>query len=1128
MSEHLQKAEHTLESLRSKQKQLKLSEGIVIAVFLTLIAWSIGILIEFGFNLQTIPRGWLLGAVICASIGAFSYFIWKVISNPTLQQGRFSQEHWALKLGEHAPDRLRDRLLNAIQINRSNRYDHSNDLATEALYQAVADMEDVSLDQVIDLSRRRQQLIYKIGSQIAIVLIFLLLPVSFTDAMDRLLHPKNNYIQAPSFTLLVETIEDWAYRSEEIEFTITADGEAVSSVEFSYQYVGGEDQIENVRLNNNVGKIKFDGFSSSISYMVRHDEITSPEKRLEIVTRPQISELQYRLTPPRYSRMPIEVGQENVGDVETLPGSKLELTIRSTKPLANCWFLFQPNGVDSTGIDSSSMDVLGQTGRIQLTLKDEGRYYVRLRDQDNHPDRDPVAYRIRLMTDEHPSVRILFPDDDLLLGEDMIVPLQVAADDDYGISKLAISYHRLGSADDSVITTFPLKLDLPNTVAVMADEMWEMGKLTLVPGDVVEYWAVAWDNDNINGPKRTESERRLIRLPTIEEIFAGVEESEQAGFDQAEQALESARDLKERVEEVIEEMKRNPEMDWEQRKEIESAIEQQNELQKQVEQLKQKIDELVEQLEKHDLLTMETLEKYQQLQELLAEIATPEMKEAMEKIQQAMEKQDPEALRKAMEQFDMDREEFLQNIERSLSILEQLQLERKMDELVKQAEELLHRQEEILAEMEENPSEELAKQQESLANSTDNFKQNMESAKKLAEDADETALADALDSLMNAMDEKQLSSNMRQTAQDISAGNMESAKPRGEQSARDLSEMASQLSNAGEAMKQNRKDELEDKLRRLTEELLYVSQAQESLADESERTGTHSPRFRGLAGQQEDIRNSLSGVTGRLFEVSRETFFVTPSLGAKLGKASEDMGSALDKYSDRNPRSVAKPQESALGNINQAARELLDALGQMQGSSSSSGYEEMMEKLSEMAQQQSGLNQQSSGMPMPGEGQQMPGSQPMPGNQGMQGMGKMAAQQRALQQGMQKLSEEGQGMQDILGDLDGVAKSMGEVAGDMEEKNINQRTRRLQRQIVSRLLDATRSVREQEYSRKRESISGKDLVRKSPKGLQFDKDKDQLRRDLLRALQEGYTRDYRALIRAYYQQLEQTGDRSKQ
>jgi hypothetical protein len=270
-----------------------------------------------------------------------------------------------------------------------------------------------------------------------------------------------------------------------------------------------------------------------------------------------------------------------------------------------------------------------------------------------------------------------------------------------------------------------------------------------------------------------------------------------------------------------------------------------------------------------------------------------------------------------------------------------------------------------------------------------------------------------------------------------------------------------------------------------------------------------------LAGDQEDVRAALQEVIDRVYEVSKETFFITPDLGATLGKGIQNIGKALEGYSSRSPRAVTQPQEQALGSINSSARQLLTIMQQLSGSQSSTGYEEMMQRLSEMANSQQSLNQQS--MQIPGAGGQ--------GMPQMQQLSSMAAEQRALQEAMEKAASEAQGMEEILGDLGDIAGSMGEVADDLENKNVTERTRRLQERIVNRLLDATRSAREEEYSRKRESKTGEQLVRRSPGQLQLNTDAEKLRRDLLKAMQEGYTRDYRELIRQYFQALEKTGTR---
>jgi len=1107
------KARHTLDFLRTSQCRIEIITGCihVLSALFTLVLT--GILIEVFIPSPPIARKFILLGIGIGTTVTIGLTVYHLLYDIRLRKGQEADEWWAFALGRIAPDKLRDRLLNALQINRSRpsaRDRFSTGLAKHALYQVVADLDSVTIEQALLKNNRNSSLRTLTFIGLAIILTFVVSSNAATDALGRLIHPTREYQTVLPFTLEISPAGGWVYRGEPIDFIIEAIGSPPKNVEFLYKYDGGSIQSEEVQIRDGRGIVQFDGFSETITYSVRYRKISSSEYRLNVVTRPQIGELQYRLFPPKYSRLPVEVGQENAGNVEALPGSSFELQLRASKPLSASWFIFQENSADSTQQDSLELTVTGNSATVKLDLYTEGRYYIRLQDDKGHVDRDPVIYRIRLLNDDPPSVRIVFPDTDVDMGDEMTLPIRIEADDDFGIARIKLAFRRLG--EDTTAQTVPVKLDQPGAPTVLSDHFWDLGELYLMPGDVIEYWAIAWDNDNVSGPKWSESERRLVRLPTLEEIVAGVEQAEQQGLDQAEQTLEAAQDLRNAVNEILEEMRRNPEVDWEKRRQMEDAIERQSDLQKQVEELAKTINELAERLEKNDLATAETLEKYRQLQELIAEIATPELKEAMRKLQEAIENQDPDQIRQALEQFDLDRESFLQSIERSMVILKQLQLERRMDELVKQIEEILHGQEQTLAQMDTANSQQLTDRQNALAKSMEMFENRLQETSDLAEESGEKALSEELDNLAQQIDDKNIPKNMRKVGQNISQGQLNQARSGGEQNARDLAEIASKLSKAANDLKEQRKNELAKKIRRLTEELLYLSQDQEELAEQSKELGTQSPRYRSLAGRQDDIRSALQGVTERLFDVSKETFFITPDLGATLGKASQELDKAIEKYTGRSPRSASTSQLKALGEINKSARQLIDILGQLQNSSSSSGYEEMMERLSEMASSQQGLNQQS--MPMPGgQGEQM-----MPGGQQL---ARMAAQQRALQQQMEQLAEDGQGMQEILGDLDGIAKAMGEVSDDLEDQNITARTRRLQRQIVSRLLDATRSARQKEYSQKRESKIGKDITRRSPQQLQFDSDKEKLRRDLKRALQEGYTRDYRRLIRAYFQALEE-------
>ena len=75
-----------------------------------------------------------------------------------------------------------------------------------------------------------------------------------------------------------------------------------------------------------------------------------------------------------------------------------------------------------------------------------------------------------------------------------------------------------------------------------------------------------------------------------------------------------------------------------------------------------------------------------------------------------------------------------------------------------------------------------------------------------------------------------------------------------------------------------------------------------------------------------------------------------------------------------------------------------------------------------------------------------------------------------------------------------------------------------QERILSRLLDAQKSIREKEYSRKREAEREMVRIVKSPPELRWEllQQEDRLRRELMKALEEGYSQEYREYIKSYF------------
>jgi hypothetical protein len=140
---------------------------------------------------------------------------------------------------------------------------------------------------------------------------------------------------------------------------------------------------------------------------------------------------------------------------------------------------------------------------------------------------------------------------------------------------------------------------------------------------------------------------------------------------------------------------------------------------------------------------------------------------------------------------------------------------------------------------------------------------------------------------------------------------------------------------------------------------------------------------------------------------------------------------------------------------------------------------------------------------------------------------RLAQEQEAVRKSLEQLNREAQTTGDqkkLLGDLERIAEDMKEVVRNLEQNKVNPETIQKQERILSRLLDASKSMRERDFEKKRKAETGTQVVGKSPNELDLNtlERRSRLREELMKALEQGYSKDYKELIRKYFEQLQKT------
>ena len=121
-----------------------------------------------------------------------------------------------------------------------------------------------------------------------------------------------------------------------------------------------------------------------------------------------------------------------------------------------------------------------------------------------------VSLNVRVIPDEPPSVLVFSPGEDIPIGEDMIVPLGVLIQDDYGVGGANLVYVHRGDTQK-----VGLSIDKAKRVEVYKD--WDTEMLNFLPGETIYYWVSA--KDNAIPPHTGISRIYFVYFPSVVEFY---------------------------------------------------------------------------------------------------------------------------------------------------------------------------------------------------------------------------------------------------------------------------------------------------------------------------------------------------------------------------------------------------------------------------------------------------------------------------------------------------------------------------------------------------------------------------------------------------------------------------------
>ncbi|MBU1356199.1 MAG: hypothetical protein KJ620_06485 [Candidatus Edwardsbacteria bacterium] len=845
---------------------------------------------------------------------------------------------------------------------------------------------------------------------------------------------------------------------------------------------------------------KIKDIRTPLSYRILLGRRQSRFYRIDCYTPLLLSDIRLKITPPRYTGFQVRQ-MENQGDITAIRGSRVDISAVSTLPLEEARLLFDRSGQKEVAISE------GRQLSVSFYIGRNEKYNIWGRTAQGDTFVNSAGYRITCLDDEVPEIEIIFPENDIMLGEGMKVSLIGAASDDFGLSAARLGYISSGRQKNTEINRWQ---KYPEDAVV--EYVWDVGRLDVLPGDSVTYWLEALDNDAVSGPKLGRSRVQIIRVPTIEDIYRSLAQADSTVMEKIGQTEEPRNQLKEEIDKLAQSLKEARKIDWQQQAAAEQVLKKQQELAEQLEQALEQAAENLKQRENKWSFDPETMEKLAQLRELFDQVATDQMRQDMERLRQALDKLDKQEVGRALDNLKLSQEDFKRQLDQTMELLKELRQEQQMEKLDRQLQDLAQRQKDLKERTESRPNDGLNKrlssEQKQLAEDLKKISNEMqELARELKESNREAS--QKLSENSDRLQQKQTGRKMEKASQSLSENNNSQAADLQKQVLSELSMISAGMQSARSSMRQAKNKAAAKAVQQRARDLLDLSRQQESLNQSAANAAANQ---NDLANQQQIIQRQAERIRRELDNMARNNMLLSPRSQQMMQEAARQMGQAAQAHSEGRGDQAQKGGQKALASLNGAAISLMESSG-----SSGGGSGDMMQDLSGLSGQQQAVNQGTSSLlPMPQEG----GGQMS--QQARSRMSRLAAQQEAVRQGMEEFGQKYGGRRDKAGRLDNLVEEMKQVIEDLKKQQVSRQTIERQEKILTRMLDAQQSLKERDFSRERQAESGRlpensyrppntDKGKWTPQGLPAWKN----------WRQEYYPLEYKEILEEYFRLLGQ-------
>lgn len=968
---------------------------------------------------------------------------------------RLSDRKAAKIIALHFPD-IQDKIINTLELHHD--FYEKNDLIIAGINQKIEELSKFDFSEAVNFKSNLKIAPYLIIALLVFLLSFFIKPEIYTYGTKRLVDFNREYVKEADFSVFVDTKKLTVNKGNNLKIDLILDGQKLPE-ELFINYGNLDFLLEKVTEKHY--KYKFKNVNNNFYFNVHNNNFRSKNYEVKVLLTPILKNYKVNLIYPKYINKNNET-ISNINEINIPYGSNLEwefFTQFCDSILLKKKDTILPYEVKDNLLKISDIALKSTTFFISLINK-------------NARVESLISIKINVIPDLYPSIRVNYVKDET---NHRLFYFKGIISDDFGFSKLEVCKNKLNVEPINYIK------NLKQQEFYYAYEF---------PKDSLgtEIYFQVYDNDFVGGPKQARSDAIKITFPKAAEIDTKQKEDFKEITEKLDKSLMMAYELERDIQEIKKSLINDNLKNWEKKKQIENLIDKHNQLNKIINEIAKKNLEKDNFKNSFSESAQELLEKQKQIQELLENVMSDEIKKMLEELEKLSQQYNEDKLNELSKKMEINYDELSKELDRNLELLKKFEIEERINNQIENLKNLSDKQ--------KNLGEKLAQKNTDIDSLKKENKENAEELSRINKEYKENV--EKNEELKKPMDLKDFQESFEQIEKNILDNeqqmqeNKEKGQENAKQNAKDLKQLAENMQKMLEKNKQKEMGENADALRLLLNNLFFISFEQEELMNEFLHINYDNPKYIHFLEEQKKLTDDFKIVRDSLYSLSKRTPLIGKHISKSAFNIENEMINTLSFIEKRNIGMARRKQQEVLTSSNDMilllseSLEKMDAMGGGQGSGSQKKKQKPKkdgkESLSDMKKAQEGFKKQL---------QDMLNNMKNGKGKNKAQMGKMLAQQEILQQMLNQLLNNGEVGKQATKQLKEIKNLMEMNKRDLINMQLSDQTFFRQKQIMTRLLEAEDAEQERDKEDRREAEQVKEYKISNPKKI-FENNKEKI------------------------------------